>query len=233
MIRAKEGNLSDSVPNRVLADVVGVPVWLVRGRGPRPLGVPGTVVDAQPGVLQLAVATAGELEVGDEVALAFAPNAGFPLRAVGRVEALGPDGVSVRLKDLVPTERREYPRLPSELSVHFRQAPPGFSTEAWLERGSAELLRVPARIVDFSVAGVAFQDPAPPENGSTLLLEFGHPGRDRRWRCVGRVVRVQPLKERPDAGWAEVGVVLDDVPPGTTRMLVREMLRVQRGLRLA
>jgi hypothetical protein len=107
------------------------------------------------------------------------------------------------------------PRAHGTLDFRYHRAPGGAAdVAAWVAGGPARSAeRAPDPTMNFSAAGIAFDDMPVCADGDVLLFELGIPGEPRRWRGGARVDRISPIPidERDDfvAATHRVAITLD------------------------
>jgi hypothetical protein len=96
--------------------------------------------------------------------------------------------------DLDP-DKRHQSRAVGTLHVRWQRVlDPIAQIAPWLAGApSAGKMEAPEPTMNFSEAGVAFDDVAACAAGDTLLVEVAIPGDPRRWRCTATVLRVYPI----------------------------------------
>lgn len=92
-----------------------------------------------------------------------------------------------------PTDLRREPRAYGTLHLAWHRGTDA-DVAAWLGGGPAVAPeRTPDPTMNFSAAGIAFDDVDACVDGELLLIELGIPGEPERWRGAARVVRVSPI----------------------------------------
>ncbi|MDP2314642.1 MAG: hypothetical protein Q8P41_17190 [Pseudomonadota bacterium] len=129
------------------------------------------------------------------------------------------------MQSLRPQDQRSVPRAHGTLLLRYHRAPDGEDDlPAWLAGGPPRgVERSPDPTMNFSEAGIAFDDMPACADGDVLLLELGIPGEAPRWRGAARVLRVSPIPidERDDfvAATHRVAVMLIALPDEGSRAL--------------
>ncbi len=132
-------------------------------------------------------------------------------------------------------EERQAPRAHGTLLVRYHRAPAGEANlDAWMDGGPPRgPERTPDPTMNFSMAGIAFDDEAACDDGDLLLLELGIPGEPERWRGAARVVRVSPIPidERDDfvSATHRIAILLVALPDEGATALEAYTARIRRA----
>ncbi|MFZ5475655.1 MAG: hypothetical protein ACOZNI_02670 [Myxococcota bacterium] len=207
---------------------LNAPVSLVYAVPVPPVLAKGTVVASDERYVEIRLDAPAAIPAGARVIVELPKGSAVP-RAVIAVESSSGGVLRARIVRAPPPEKREYPRVHGAVDVGWRVA--RGDEEAWLAGGPAGELFHPDPFMNFSATGLGFDDHDRCAEGDTLLLEVGIPHDARRWRCLGKVVRVAPIPvdERDEDVDAthRIAVSLERAPDELTEALSTYTLKIQ------
>ena len=204
---------------------ISPPVQVFVTSGPNPQLLDGQLVGHRDD--EVAIALQAPLEAGTRAILMVE---GSEERIIAKVLRSRGSVVHFFAESSKKSERREWPRMYGSVPLRWRVASQG-EAASWLDGSSTPTdgWMDPDDLMSFSVAGLAFDGPEGVEKGTTLLLELGV-GRDpRRWRCLGKVVRVLPPLQADGTG-VRLAVSLESVPADGAAALSELTLELQAAM---
>lgn len=216
----------------------GTPVRILHAAGD-PMHLGADVVRSMEQIIELSVAEPANIPVGARLILELPAPA--PPRAVAIVTQRASEVVVARIVRVPTVDRREYPRLSGMVSLRYRPAAlegdlssEALRVHAWM-RGDhvAGHDRVPDPRMDVSATGLAFDDTVHADEGDFLLATIALPGEGQGWRCVGKVVRILPIRAQERRSGSDathrIALFFDLIPTEATAALVRYTARLQEA----